>query len=448
MSPFKKPSLTAKEKLRPISGFPELLPEERRVELDWIDQIRTIFESYGFTSIEPRIVEPIDVLLKQGDTDKEIYTLGRLLDTPNSDKEPTFGLHYDLTIPMARYVAANMGKLDFPFKRYQIQKAWRGERPQDGRFREFMQCDIDVVDTREVPLHFDVEIPAIMNQTLKSIDAGPVFTKINNRKILEGYYSGLDMENTSAAIRLIDKVDKIGFDGVADLLKAELKLNTKTIEKILQLTQIRGSGQQVVDQIQNLGVHSELLDQGLTELTFVMKELEHIDKQAFSVDLSIARGLAYYTGTVYETRFAEYPAYPSICGGGRYDNLVGDFVSKRLPGIGISIGLSRIFAKLLKEKRINTDKKSPTEILVIHSRGAPYRLVNKTAQTLRQRGFNVEQYHEDRKLNAQLKYAEGKGIPWIWFPPVNVDGEHQVKNSVSREQQPADPATWMPGKGK
>ena len=174
MSPFKKPSLTAKEKLRPISGFPELLPEERRVELDWIDQIRTIFESYGFTSIEPRIVEPIDVLLKQGDTDKEIYTLGRLLDTPKSDREPTFGLHYDLTIPMARYVAANMEKLDFPFKRYQIQKAWRGERPQDGRFREFMQCDIDVVDTREVPLHFDVEIPAIMNQALASINAGPV----------------------------------------------------------------------------------------------------------------------------------------------------------------------------------------------------------------------------------------------------------------------------------
>ena len=181
MSPSKKSSLTAKEKLRPISGFPELLPEERRVELDWIDQIRTIFESYGFASIEPRTVEPIDVLLKQGDTDKEIYTLGRLLDTPNSDKEPTFGLHYDLTIPMARYVAANMGKLDFPFKRYQIQKAWRGERPQDGRFREFMQCDIDVVDTREVPLHFDVEIPAIMNQALKSINAGPIFTKINNR---------------------------------------------------------------------------------------------------------------------------------------------------------------------------------------------------------------------------------------------------------------------------
>ena len=448
MSPSQKPVLTAKEKLRPISGFPELLPEERRVELDWIDQIRTIFESYGFTSIEPRTVEPIDVLLKQGDTDKEIYTIGRLLDTSDSDKEPTYGLHYDLTIPMARYVAANMENLDFPFKRYQIQKAWRGERPQGGRFREFMQCDIDVVDTREIPLHFDVEIPAIMNQAIKSIDAGPVLTKINNRKILEGYYSGLDMENTPEAIRLVDKVDKIGFDGVADLLKAELRLNTKTIDKIFQLTQISGSGQQVVDQIQNLGVHSELLDQGLTELTFVMQELEHIDKEAFSVDLSIARGLAYYTGTVYETRFVEYPAYPSICGGGRYDNLVGDFVSKRLPGIGISIGLSRIFSKLLKEKRIKTDKKSPTEILVIHTRGAPYRLVNKTAQTLRHRGFNVEQYHEDRKLNAQLKYAEGKGIPWIWFPPSNVDGEHQVKNSVSREQRAADPTTWLPEKGK
>ena len=230
MSPSKKSSLTAKEKLRPISGFPELLPEERRVELDWIDQIRTILKVMVLLQLNQNS-EPIDVLLKQGDTDKEIYTLGRLLDTPNSDREPTFGLHYDLTIPMARYVAANMEKLDFPFKRYQIQKAWRGERPQDGRFREFMQCDIDVVDTREVPLHFDVEIPAIMNQALKSIDAGPVFTKINNRKILEGYYSGLDMENTSVAIRLIDKVDKIGFDGVADLLKAELDLIPKLLIK-------------------------------------------------------------------------------------------------------------------------------------------------------------------------------------------------------------------------
>ena len=178
-----------------------------------------------------------------------------------------------------------------------------------------------------------------------------------------------------------------------------------------------------------------------------MQELQKIDREAFSVDLSIARGLAYYTGTVYETRFSEYPDFPSICGGGRYDDLVGDFVNKRLPGIGISIGLSRIFAKLFKENRIQANKKSPTEILVIHSKGAPYEFVNQTAQTLRRRGFNVEQYHEDRKLNAQLKYAEGKGIPWIWFPPNEAEGEHQVKNSLSRIQELADPTTWTPEKG-
>ena len=447
MSPPKESNLTAKEKLRPISGFPELLPEQRIVELEWIDKIRSIFESYGFTSIEPRSVEPLEVLLKQGDTDKEIYTLGRLLDASNLDSEPTYGLHYDMTVPMARYVAANLSQLVFPFKRYQIQKAWRGERPQDGRFREFLQCDIDVVDTREIPLHFDVEIPTIMHQAINAIQAGPIFTKINNRKILEGYYRGLGIHNTATAIRIIDKIDKIGVNGVTVLLSEELALNSKTIDKIIQLTQIRGSGHEVATQVQALGVNSELLEHGLSELTFVMQELQKVDEEAFSVDLSIARGLAYYTGTVYETRFLEFPDFPSICGGGRYDDLVGDFVNKRLPGIGISIGLSRIFAKLFKENRIQAEKKSPTEILVIHSKDAPYEFVKETSETLRRRGFNVEQYHEDRKLNAQLKYAEGKGIPWIWFPPNETEGEHQVKNSVSRIQKPADPTTWTPEKG-
>ncbi len=436
--------MTLKEKLRPISGFPELLPEYRMVELEWIDKLRAVFESYGFASIEPRTVEPVEVLLKQGDTDKEIYTIGRLMADPSDKAEPTYALHYDMTVPMARYVAANLNELTFPFKRYQIQKAWRGERPQDGRFREFLQCDVDVVDTREIPLHFDAEIPVIMHEAIEAIGAGPLVTKINNRKVLEGYYSGLGISDAGNAIRIIDKLDKIGPKGVGAMLTDELGLNASTIEKVLGLAEIRGEDASVVERVRALGVTSELLDQGLEELHFVMRQLERFPKGTFVADLSIARGLAYYTGTVYEAKFADFPEFPTVCGGGRYDNLVGDLASKRLPGIGISIGLTRIFAKLMREGRIQAGRKAPTDILVAHTRGAPYALVRETAQTLRSRGFKVEQYHEDRKLNAQLKYAGEKGIPWVWFPPAEEGGEHQVKNSASRDQVPADPATWMP----
>ena len=436
--------MTPKEKLRPISGFPELLPEYRIVELEWIDKLRGVFESYGFASIEPRTVEPVEVLLKQGDTDKEIYTIGRLAADPADKTEPTYALHYDMTVPMARYVAANMNELTFPFKRYQIQKAWRGERPQDGRFREFLQCDVDVVDTREIPLHFDAEIPVIMHEAVEAIGAGPLTTKINNRKVLEGYYSGLGITDAANVIRIIDKLDKIGPKGVGAMLTDELDLDGATIEKVLGLAEIRGNDASVVQRVRALGVTSQLLEEGLDELHFVMRELERFPEGAFVADLSIARGLAYYTGTVYEAKFADFPDFPTVCGGGRYDNLVGDFVSKRLPGIGISIGLTRIFAKLMREGRIKAGRKAPTEILVVHTRGAPYTLVRETAHALRSRGFKVEQYHEDRKLNAQLKYAGEKGIPWVWFPPTEKDGEHQVKNSASRDQVPADPATWVP----
>jgi histidyl-tRNA synthetase len=436
--------MTPKEKLRPISGFPELLPEYRMVELEWIDKLRGVFESYGFASIEPRTVEPVEVLLKQGDTDKEIYTIGRLAADPADKAEPTYALHYDMTVPMARYVAANMNDLTFPFKRYQIQKAWRGERPQDGRFREFLQCDVDVVDTREIPLHFDAEIPVIMHEAVEAIGAGPLTTKINNRKVLEGYYAGLGITDAANAIRIIDKLDKIGANGVGAMLTDELGLDGTTIQKVLGLAEIRGNDASVVQRVRALGVSSELLEEGLDELHFVMRELERFSDGAFVADLSIARGLAYYTGTVYEAKFADFPDFPTVCGGGRYDNLVGDLVSKRLPGIGISIGLTRIFAKLMREGRITAGRKAPTDILVAHTRGAPYNLVRETAHTLRSRGFKVEQYHEDRKLNAQLKYAGEKGIPWVWFPPTEEDGEHQVKNSASRDQVLADPATWMP----
>jgi len=444
MSNSETKKTNSKERIRSISGFPEWLPEYRLVELEWIDSLRRVFESYGFTSIEPRSIEPVEVLLKQGDTDKEIYAIGRLLGDNDNEVEPSYALHYDMTVPMARYVAANMNQLNFPFKRYQIQKAWRGERPQDGRFREFLQCDIDVVDTRPIPPHFDAEIPIIMHEAIEAIDAGPLTTKVNNRKVLEGFYMGLGVSDTTNIIRIIDKLDKVGTDGVTTMLSNELELSATTIDKILNLATIKGSGENVINRIKDLDVKSDLLHEGLNELEFVIQQLEKHKNGTFLVDMSIARGLAYYTGTVYESRFTDYPDFPTICGGGRYDNLVGDFVNKKLPGIGISIGLTRIFAKLMKEGKIQATQKTPTEILVVHTQNAPYHFIKDTADLLRSRGFNVEQYHEDRKLKAQLKYADEKMIPWIWFPPSEPNGPHEVKNSKTRDQNIADPSTWLP----
>jgi histidyl-tRNA synthetase len=431
-----------KQKLKPISGFPEWLPELRLIEQRWIDTIRGVFESYGYASIETRAVEPVDVLLKQGDTDKEIYAIGRLFED-RPDARPEYALHYDMTVPLARFVAAHLNELVFPVKRYQIQKAWRGERPQEGRFREFYQCDIDVIDRREIPLHFDAEMPAIMIETLDKLQVGAVLTKVNNRKVLEGFYAGLGIEQANDVIRIVDKLDKVGPTGVARTLTDEVGVPADKIAKVLALAEIRGADEGVVQRVKALGVASPLLDQGLSELGFVLRELKSQVGHGFVADLAVARGLAYYTGTVYEAKFVEWPDYPTICGGGRYDNLVGSLINQRLPGIGISIGLTRIFAKLVKEGRLAATQKTPTQVLVAFVPGASYAVVKAATQKLRARGLKTEQYHEERKLDQQLRYAAAKGIRYVWFPPAD-GGVHEVKDLASGTQAAADPDRWQP----
>jgi histidyl-tRNA synthetase len=347
-----------------------------------------------------------------------------------------------MTVPMARYVAANLNDLVFPFKRYQMQKAWRGERPQDGRFREFYQCDIDVIDTREIPLHFDAEMPAIVFETLDALGVGPSVTKLNNRKILQGYYQGLGVNDWGNAIRIVDKLDKIGAKGVSEMLAKEMALDEATIGKVLALAEIEGTDASVVARVEALGVKSPILEQGLSELGFVMGELARLPEGAMRADLSIARGLAYYTGTVYETKLAAFPDYPTVCGGGRYDNLVGSLINRRLPGIGISIGLTRIFWKLQKEGRLKPTRKTPTDVLVLFPRGGDYAGVAAVARTLRSRGLKVEMYHEDRKFDAQLKYANDKGIPYVWFMPEEPGAPHRVRDMTSGGQSEADPGSW------
>ena len=300
-------------KPKTISGFPEWLPEYRAVELDWMDKIRKVFESYGFCNIETPSVEEIDALLaKGGDTEKEIYTLTRLHAEEN-DKEARLALHFDLTVPMARYVAQHFGSLTFPFKRYQMQKSWRGERPQKGRYREFYQCDIDVVNIDDLPLHFDAELPAVLFEAYQALDIPPVELRISNRKIIMGFLNGLGINEPGVITRTLDKLDKIGAEGVLKMLAAA-GVPDSVAQKALAFVNIKTPDSTFAEQVKSLGVTSDLLTEGLNELTFVTDNLKHLPKGGVIADLGIIRGLDYYTGTVVEARFRE--GNPMAIGGG------------------------------------------------------------------------------------------------------------------------------------
>lgn len=435
-------------KPRPVSGFLEWLPEVRLVEQQWLKSIEGAFEAYGFCSIETPSVEEIEVLAaKGGDADKEIYGLRRLAAEAGEDDEHGGGrlaLHYDLTVPMARYVAQHFGDLVFPFKRYQMQRCWRGERPQEGRLREFTQCDIDVIDLNEVSLHFDAEIPAIALDVLSRLPIGPVRLHINNRKILQGFYQGLGIRDAVGAIRIADKLDKIGRDGVIAGMTGELGLSREVAEKCVELAAIRTGDTGFAALVRAFGIENETLEAGLEELTFVMLELAHLPKGTVVADMSIARGFDYYTGTVYEGKLVDYPDFPTVCAGGRYDNLVGSYSRQKLPGVGISIGFSRIFSKLVKEGRIEANAKCPTDVMVACLPCAARAEVAACARRLRERGFKVEMYHEEKSLKAQMKYASRKGIPYVWFPANAAQAEHEVKNMTTGEQAPAELDNWKP----
>ena len=426
-----------------ISGFLEWLPEQRMVELRWIDEIRRVFESYGFCSIETPSVEEIEVLLAKGETDKEIYVINRL-QADDDISDARLGLHYDLTVPLARYVAEHFNDLVFPFKRYQIQRAWRGERPQEGRYREFRQCDIDVINIDRLPLQFDAEMPAIMYDILSRLQVGDFQIRVSNRKILEGYFRGLGIEDTISAIRLVDKLDKIGEDGVLSSLQSDLALPREVALRCLALATIRTTDLSFAERVRALGIASDLLNEGLEELAFVIEALHTLPRGTLLADLSIARGFDYYTGTVYETTLLEFPTIGSICSGGRYDNLAGAFIKRKLPGVGISLGLTRLFAKLVAEKRLPPGPRCPTQVLVIFPRAERRAEAARTASLLRERGLNVEMYHSPSKIAQQLRYASCKGIPYVWFPPFEDGGVHEVKDMASEKQEVADPATWNP----
>lgn len=453
-------------KPKPISGFPEWLPEERLVEQRWLDHIRRTFESFGFCSIETPSVEEIDVLLAKGEVDKEIYVLERLHKDEDSDKESRLALHFDQTVPFARYTAQHFNELVFPFKRYQMQRVWRGERPQMGRMREFTQCDIDVINVDNLPLAFDAEIPAMIYETLAGLNIGRVQIRISNRKILIGLLESqnitFDLYKT-IIIRAIDKLDKMSIEEAMRYMENEIQKEVtkyigqnkfpnfgfkearEKIQDFLNIANIRFSNSADLEKtlLNTDYARNNLFREGVAELSYVLDNLSHLPEGAVVADLSIVRGLDYYTGTVYETQLLDVPEFTgSVCSGGRYDDLAGSFINKHLPGVGISIGFSRLF-DVIRQSRpdlMQIGAKSPAHILMYTEDEALSPLANQTAQDLRKRGFNVELYHTVKKWDKHFKYAEKKVIPFIWY--VKGENDHTVKNMTSGEQVKADPKTW------
>ncbi len=426
----------------PLSGFPEWLPADRIVEQHLLDRLRRTFELYGFASIETRAVEPLAQLLRKGEIDKEVYLLRRM-QAEESEADAGLGLHFDLTVPFARYVVENSGKLVFPFRRYQIQKVWRGERPQDGRFREFTQADIDVVARGELPLHHDAELALVMADALGALPIPPVRIQINNRKVAEGFYRGVGLADPAAVLRAVDKLDKIGPVKVRALLVAYTGASGAQADACLELATITGTDASVAERVRALGVADPMLDEGLEELVAVLDAAAGHAPGVVAADLRIARGLDYYTGTVYETLLVGHEDLGSICSGGRYDNLAGTG-DERYPGVGLSIGVSRLLSRLVGRGLLNASRAVPTCVLVAVAAEESRTACNTLAATLRRRGIATEVAPHADKFGKQIRYADRRGIPYVWFPgPADV-GTDEVKDIRSGDQAPADPATWVP----
>ncbi len=427
---------------KPLSGFPEYTPEARIVEQFVLDRLRETFELHGFASIETRAVEPLDRLAKQGEIDKEVYAVQRLHADATSRAE--LGLHFDLTVPFARYVLENAHQLNFPFRRYQIQKVWRGERPQEGRYREFTQADIDIVDVNALAAHHDVELPLVTLAALERlhVDLGlpPVLMRVNNRLLCEGFYLGLDIENPAAVLRQVDKLDKIGPDRVRELLVSDVQLAQTQADACVELAQISAADESFVDRVRALGVDHPQLDQGLELLADVVRTARSYVPGRLVADLKIARGLDYYTGTVYETELVGHEASGSVSSGGRYDALASDGKTT-YPGVGLSIGVTRLLAPLLAKGLLRASRPVPTAVLVAVDTEESRAEAVAVAEQLRSRGISCEVAPKADKFGRQIRYADRRGIPYVWFGPA-VGGE--VKDIRSGDQVPADPVSWTP----
>ncbi|MBD2136243.1 histidine--tRNA ligase [Anabaena sp. FACHB-1237] len=407
------------------SGFPEFLPSEKRLEVYLLDIIRQVFESYGFTPIETPAVERLEVLQAKGNQgDNIIYGIEPIL-PPNrqleKDKSGETGsearaLKFDQTVPLAAYIARHLNELQFPFARYQMDMVFRGERAKDGRFRQFRQCDIDVVGREKLSLLYDAQMPAIITEIFDKINIGDFVIRINNRKILTGFFQsvGVADENIKTCITIIDNLEKIGEVKVKEQLEKE-GITAAQTEKIIEFIKIDGSVDDVLGKLEFLGsnlTNAEQFNLGVTELKTVINGVKNLQvpENRFCIDLSIARGLNYYTGTVYETSLIGHEALGSICSGGRYEELVGVFLGEKMPGVGISIGLTRLISRLLKAGILNTLSPTPTQVVVVNMQEDLIPVYLQVSQQLRQAGIKVVTNFEKRPLGKQFQAADKQGI--------------------------------------
>ena len=404
---------------RTLAGFMELLPNEQILFNQIKETIETTYKKYGFLPIDTPIIELSEVLLAKagGETEKQIYRFQK------GDND--LSLRFDLTVPLAKYVAKNYGNLSFPFRRYQIGKVYRGERAQKGRYREFYQCDIDIIGDGELDIINDAEIPSIIYDIFTNLGFEDFTIRINNRKILNGLFEEIGQkEQAEEILRIIDKIEKIGKEAVIEEFE-KIGVNSEQINKIIEFIEIEGTTIEKLEKLENLNIENETYKQGVEELKEVIKNIKifGVPEKNYKVDLTIARGLDYYTGTVYETFLNEYREIGSVCSGGRYENLAEYYTNKKLPGVGVSIGLTRLFYKLNELNIIKATKKSVAEVLIIpmvEDFTEPIKLATK----LRKMRINTEIFLNNKKLKAKFKYADKLEIPYVI-----VIGEDELKEN-------------------
>ena len=425
-------------KPRTLSGFMELLPGKQIQFERMVEILHNTYGSYGFAPLDTPVIEDAQILLAKGggDTEKQIYRF--------SKGDSDLALRFDLTVPLAKYVALHCNDLVFPFRRFQISKVYRGERAQRGRFREFYQADIDIIGDGKLDILNEAEIPAIIYKVFRGFGLDRFQIRVNNRKILNGFYAMLELSEKSGDImRTVDKLDKIGAEKVKNILICDCGLTEPQAEEILKFIAITGTNDQVVSALEGYTGRNEIFDQGLEELKAVTRNLAAfgVPEKNFAVDLTIARGLDYYTGTVYETTLLDHPEIGSVCSGGRYDNLAGYYIDKALPGVGISIGLTRLFYVLDEQGLINPALScAPADVLVLPMTADPAPAI-ATAEVVRSEGLRVQFYGEQKKFKQKMAYANKLGVPFVLLlgeDEIN-EGKCSVKNMLTGEQVKLEP---------
>ena len=429
------------ERIRPrtLSGFMELLPQKQAKMERMMQVLRDTYSLYGFAPLDTPVIEDAQILLAKGggETEKQIYRFQK----GDSD----IALRFDLTVPLAKYVALHYNDLAFPFRRYQISKVYRGERAQRGRFREFYQADIDIIGDGKLDILNEAEIPAIIYRVFRGFGLSRFQIRVNNRKILNGFYAMMELADKSGDImRTVDKLDKIGAEKVAKILVDDCGLTEAQAEEILKFIAIRGTNAEVLEALKGYEGRNEIFDKGLQELTAVVSNLTAfgVPEANFAVDLTIARGLDYYTGTVYETTLLDHPEIGSVCSGGRYDDLAGYYTDKQLPGVGISIGLTRLFYVLDEQGLLNPELPSaPADALVLPMTQDTAASV-ALAEALRSEGVRVQLYGEQKKFKQKMSYADKLGVPYAVLLGEDeiAAGKCSVKNMRTGEQITVTPA--------